>query len=332
MMTAEEALAIFEVKLAKLRREHNGTYSAEIAALNFPAPIDFDALFAREGKETWLVENLWPDGKQIHIHAAHKTGKSLIALFVACSLASGRDPVTGLTIEPVRIAYMDFEMTEEDLAERIESMGFTSAQLSGKLLYWLYPPLAKLDTEAGGKRLVEIVSVYQCQAVIIDTLSRVVVGDESSNDTYIRFYNWCGMLLKNAGIALLRLDHEGHEKGRSRGASAKADDVDIVWQLVKTDEGLSFIRTMSRVNWIPERVQFRMTDEPTLRFDQINESWPMNTREKADQLDAVKAPIDISKRQAQNLLKAANIIPGKEATLLAAIRYRKQRENREWNL
>ena len=34
---------------------------------------------------------------------------------------------------------------------------------------------------------------------------------------------------------MLRLDHEGHQTGHSRGASSKADDVDLVYHLKEVD-------------------------------------------------------------------------------------------------
>src|SRR5262249_47643791 len=57
-----------------------------------PTPLDWHALFAREGTQDWLVEGLWPAGRQLHIFAARKTGKSLVALWIAACLAIGIDP------------------------------------------------------------------------------------------------------------------------------------------------------------------------------------------------------------------------------------------------
>jgi hypothetical protein len=163
----------------------------------------------------------------------------------------------------------------------------------------------------------------QSQAVFVDTLSRVVQGKETDNDTYRDFYAYTGQHLKALGVALWRNDHEGHEEGRSRGASSKADDVDIVWQLREIENGVELVRKATRVSWVPLTVTLRQ-HEP-LSFGRIEHGWPSGTADKALELDKLDLPLDVSKRAAMKALKDSGMIVGKHETLLAAIRYRKQR-------
>jgi AAA domain len=206
-----------------------------------PVPLDWHALFKRETDVDWLVEDVWPAGRQLHIFAARKTGKSLLMLWIAACLAAGRDPFTGRQREPIRVAYLDFEMTEDDVLERVEEMGFGPDDLEA-LRYYLWPVLPPLDSNEGGTRLLRLVERDQAQAVVIDTVARVVNGGENDADTFRDFFVYTGMRLKRAGISLARLDHEGHEAGRARGSSAKADDVDVVWRLQATDDGLALVK------------------------------------------------------------------------------------------
>jgi len=314
--------AIFNAELARLDAlDGNGSNDHDGYALT----TDWLALFNNQSDAEWLVTDFWPVGRQIHLHAARKQGKSLVTLWIACNLANGRDPFNGNAIPPVRVGYFDFEMTEADLRERLLDMGFTPETLIN-LYYFMYPAIPMLDTEAGGKALLGHCLHYGLQAVIIDTMSRVVAGDENSNDTYIRFYKHTGALLKAHGISLFRLDHEGHLSGRSRGASAKADDVDIVWQLRQMDNGgYQLVRTAARISWIPENVLITMVEEPCLSFERVAEAWPAGTAEKAKELDACGATIDVSKRQATEMLREHGFVPGKATILLAAIRFRKWR-------
>jgi hypothetical protein len=290
----------------------------------FPIPIDWAELFKREVTAEWLVNDVWPSHRQVHLHAIRKTGKSLVALWIACSLAVGRDPFTNRVIEPVTVAYLDYEMTEDDLLERVESMGFDADQLTGRLYYFLHPAIPMLDTKQGGEALFDTLKYYKVQAVVIDTMSRVVEGEENSNDTYIKFYKNTGQLLKAGGIALFRLDHEGHSTGRSRGASAKADDVDVVWQLSATDSGYDFVRKAARISWIPERVSIAKVESPSLHFARVGESWPEGTMQKVYELHQSNVPMDASRRKASEMLKAAGYIPGTTTILQAALNYRLQ--------
>lgn len=290
----------------------------------FPIPIDWVALFKRTVSAEWLVNDVWPAHRQVHLHAERKTGKSLVALWIACSLAVGRDPFNNRVIEPITVGYLDYEMTEDDLLERVEDMGFDADQLTGRLFYFLHPAIPMLDTKQGGEALFDTLKYYKAQAVVIDTMSRVVAGDENSNDTYIKFYKNTGQLLKAGDIALFRLDHEGHETGRSRGASAKADDVDVVWQLKSTDQGFDFVRKAARISWVPERVSIEKLEAPMLHFSRVGESWPEGTMQKVYELHQASVPMDASRRKASELLKAAGYTPGKNAILQAALNYRQQ--------
>ena len=292
---------------------------AEVQLL--PDPIDWHLLWKREPHTDWLVEDFWPTGRQLHIFAARKSKKSLVTLWVAGCLSIGIDPFSGQRREPVHVTYLDHEMTEDDVLERLEAMGFEPGDL-GRLHYYLLPSMPPLDTMDGGGRLMLLVERDQSQAVIIDTLSRVVKGEENSNDTYQNFYAHTGRRLKQAGISMARLDHEGHEAGRSRGASAKAEDVDLVWGLRPTDDGVAFVRQASRISWVPERIELRQRDEPTLSFSAGLQSWPAGTKAKAAELDHIGAPLTISRRKATELLKAAQIPAGRPGVLQKAIRYR----------
>ena len=156
-----------------------GAFDDELATLRegeklddgLPAPIDWDALFARENEIDWLVDDVWPAGRQLHIFAARKTGKSLLMLWMAANLAAGRDPFSGQAREHVRIAYLDYEMTEDDLLERVEEMGFMPDDLRGRLFYYLWPTIPALDTYDGGQALMRLLQRDEAAAVILDTMS-----------------------------------------------------------------------------------------------------------------------------------------------------------------
>ena len=310
--------AIYEAELARLKGEKDEP------EYRFPS-LDLVALMNGEGHDIdWLVEDIWPIGRSLHLHAQRKAGKSLVTLWMACSLAVGRDPFTGMAITPQVVGYWDQEMTEDDLRERLIDMGFKAEQL-GNLHYYLHQPIPPLDTEKGGMALVSQAVARNETVLIIDTMSRVISGDENSADTYINFYRFTGQPLKSHGISLLRLDHEGHEAGRSRGSSAKADDVDIVWQLKPSDDGVQFVRKAARISWVPENVFIRKADANGLAFSRQGSAWPEGTKEKATELDEIGVPIDAGRRIASRMLKDAGKPVGRTLTLTAALKYRKDR-------
>jgi len=319
-LTAEEAKLILDLRVSRLRGQQPNARPANMAV-----PKDWYAVFNRDRNESWLVADFWPSGRQIHIHAKRKTGKSIVALWIAANIANGVDPFTGYSQPPVVVAYIDLEMSEDDLLERIEAMGFTPETLGNLRYFQEGRPFPPLDTQAGGEALLDLLLYEQAQAVFLDTFARVVQGDENNNDTYRAFYRWTGGPLKNAGIALGRLDHEGHLEGRSRGASAKADDVDIVYQLRESEDGYQFVRKASRINSVGEIFNISRRDDPSLAFSRTGQAWPSGTIEKVEELDELDVPIETTRRAAANALKEAGRTIGNTRVLNAAIQYRKHR-------
>ncbi len=271
------------------RAEHTGHTGYVL-----PAPEDDPALTTERGKykvdflalktaefanAQWLIEPIIPAGRSVALYAAGKTGKSLLALDLVAAAASGRPILGGAPLEtPINILYVDQEMTQPDLQERIGSLGYFDADhehslttLAEHLHYWQLYPWSPLDTYAGGQELLAEACNVGAQLVVIDTLIRTVDGEENSADTIKNFSRHTAEPLKAAGIALLRIDHAGKDLTRGqRGTSAKRDDVDVVW-LLKPATGtlpgatmLTLVREAARVDWIQEDIHITRKEGPPL--------------------------------------------------------------------
>jgi hypothetical protein len=326
-MDDEEAIRAFEefVRDLKGKADTNGHHPNP--------PVNLIELRDMTFSYDWLVESFWPLGTHIHIFASPKTGKSLLMLWIACCICMGRDPFNGASTERQKVSYIDNEMTLKDLRDRIDDMGWDFEQLEGWLKYHSYPMLRPMDTEMGGLDALSMMLHDESQVLIIDTLSRVVQGEENSNDTYRNFYNHTGRVLKANDISMARLDHAGHDPKKSRGASAKADDVDLVYALEKrTDDGgkpgFRLTRTHSRVGFANAEINLIMGDDPIVIRSTEMRSWTLQAITKAQQLDELGAPTGISQRDAIAILKANNYGPGKTVYLAEALKLRLERDNR----
>lgn len=306
--------------------------TGEVDIDELPTPfLDWPTLADATYELEWLVEGLWPTGKHLALFAAHKTGKSLLSLHIACSIALGVDAFTGTPITPHDVLYVDKEMSETDIQERMLDMGHYRAMKAGdlrRLHYALHPVIAPMDTAEGGRQLLAYAQQVGATVVIIDTLSRVVQGDENASDTYKAFYANTGWLLKANGIALMRLDHEGHSGGKMRGSSAKGDDIDIAFRLVEVDGGYQFVRNLSRVGYVESIITVTKSEEP-LNFTlppKAAVSYLAGTREKALELKELGVPLGLSVRGTQRWMRERDLIPGRTAILADAIKYRNERE------
>jgi hypothetical protein len=253
-------------------RALNGDELAERAKVRFQ-PVNWPELFAGKDEPiAWLCEPLIEEGRQIAVYSEAKAGKSLLLLEISAALASGRNVLGNEAGMPVDVVYIDMENTQRDLRERLVNMGYTSEALD-KLHYYQFPSIAYLDTKEGGLDVLGLAVLNSAKLVVIDTLSRVVEGEENNNDTYHNFYKHTGVLLKARGIALARLDHAGKDVHKGmRGATSKTTDVDEVWQLtVDEDECVTLLRTHSRSNHGESTVVFQRIDEPQLHHATLGE-------------------------------------------------------------
>jgi len=293
--------------------------------------VDWESFWTKDhADEEWLAYPVIPAGRTIALYAPAKAGKSTVVLAVAAAAATGRKVLGQWTAErPVRTLYLDYEMTEADLWERLTELGYGHDDDMSHLHYALLPSLPPLDTQPGADALIALATDLDVELVVVDTFGRAVEGDENDADTVRDFYRLSGRPLKQAGISVARTDHSGKDiaKGQ-RGSSAKNDDVDVVWQLARTESGVVMTRTHSRVSWVPETVTIRRDERSDgvveYLVDQGSRAYPAGTKEAADVLDAIGVPVDCSRRTAQKMLSEAG--KGLRTKVLsAALAWRRER-------
>jgi hypothetical protein len=289
--------------------------------------VEWSTFWTKERVEQdWMVEPLVVRKRAHALFAPAKEGKSLVAIEMAAAKASGNAVYRQDRTDPAHVAYLDYEMTEDDVFERLTDMGYDESYrdvFTEYFHYWLHPTLPPLDTKEGGLEIVEFCRDYSVDLLIIDTTGRAVEGPEDKADTFRAFHKHTGMLLKAAGITWLRSDHSGKDPGRGqRGSSSKNDDVDIVWQLSKTDDGFKLTSTHKRLAWIGDNVILKRQDG-LLHHEVVQHAWAPGTSELAKVLDDLGAPLDINHRAARALLKEREM-PARNATLADALRWRRR--------
>jgi hypothetical protein len=208
----------------------------------FPS-IDWDTAFAIDFSDVdWLPGKFLEHGQQAAIVGGGKVGKSLFLHDWIYRCVTGRRFLSDECHEPLSVLYFDRENNLRDVITRMVSFGATPSELE-RLDYRLFPGFAgALDqSSTAAAELLAIVDEAQPDLVVFDTVSRFIAGKENDSDTWLAFYRAVHAPLKQRGIAGVRLDHMGkdEEKG-SRGSSAKAQDVDHVWELTQQDLRLTY--------------------------------------------------------------------------------------------
>ena len=285
-----------------------------------PSPfIDWATFWVDEEAPDWVFPDVLAWGRGHALYATHKAGKSLLALYISAKVATDSE---------CHVLYVDYEMTERDVRDRLAEMGYGPQSDLTHLHYALLPKMPFLDTEAGGEALVGMLDLAAADCpeahfvVVIDTVSRAVKGEENSADTWRFFYNYTGMRLKQRGVTWMRLDHAGKDAERGqRGSSGKGDDVDIVWRLTVTQNGVQLKRELSRIGWVPERVTLLKKDSPILHYIRAASDSPAGTLEIVELLDSLGLPADATNAQARKALREKGHPAGNDV-IAASVRWR----------
>ena len=280
--------------------------------------------------EMWVAEPVIAAKRLTVLYAPAKQGKSEIALAVVAALATGR-PILGQRNDhgPRHVLYLDFEMTKDDLRERLTQLGYNDPDELSHLHYFLLPSLPALDTAEGAAVMRALAKHYAAEVVVIDTMGRAVEGDENSNDTYRAFARHTGMALKAIDVAVVRTDHAGKDKEKGqRGASAKNDDADVVFRVDRIDNGWRLERTHTRVSWVPDRVIIDRAelDDGRLVIELSSQTvlYPKGTGDVVKQLRAAGVSVD-SKTTVEQLMKEAKAvgIPKGKQIMCAVLKFMK---------
>lgn len=281
-----------------LERDH-GIPDTVTDASTLPQPADWRDILSDKTPETdWLIDGIIERGRLHALFAPSKTHKSLIVQYLSGELA--RTDI---------VMYLDLENSRADLRTRFLDMGHTVESLAN-LLYFPFPVLPALDTYAGGTQLVAMAEHYQPALIILDTTSRVIQGGENDSDTFRALYRYALVRIKALGIAVLRIDHAGKDVALGqRGSSAKADDVDTVWLLIKQEDDRFTLKcTHQRSGHHPDVINLQKVTEPLLRFTRVDDedtNAPLGVDGIIRELDRLGAPSGMGRQAAEKLLRSA---------------------------
>jgi hypothetical protein len=307
--------------------DHTGTIPAH---LRYPA-LDWQRVFDGAAPDIdWLVPEFIAAGQSYSLVSQAKAGKSLLMLDVVSALATGRSTLGNPARAPVRVLYVDLENSLDDLVERLRDMGYRPEDLD-RLRYLSFPSLPALDSPAGGAEIAELAEYHDAALVVVDTVARVTVGEENNADTFRHLYRYTIAPLKAQRRAVVRLDHEGHMKGRSRGSSAKNDDVDVVWNLSQRigDDGETYVTLkLERQRGSSHPAQLYLKREPNPRLHHIAKlptlSHPDRQRVAAciEVMTQLGLPVDTGAPKARRALRTQNHRFSND-TIASAVRARK---------
>ena len=143
---------------------------------------------ADDDDHEWLLEPMFAQGRSHAIYAGAKTGKSFTVLAACAAFATGR-PWLGHKSEPRDVLYVDFEMTAEDIRDRLSEFGYgPDDDLRVQTTLCVVAITPPLDTEDGGAAVLRGRPEVGAATVIIDTTGRALGGEENPADAIRNYY------------------------------------------------------------------------------------------------------------------------------------------------
>ncbi len=198
--------------------------------------IDMRLMDAAEGPR-WLLEPFVERGGPTVLFADGGTGKSLIGLAMAVSIASGH-PVLGQPIgEPRAVLYLDFETDPHTLEEHYSAILAGAGITARPPLYYRRQIASLAESAATIRREVAKLGIG---FVVVDSLGAARGGEPESADTTIRLFN----AARSLGVPWLGLDHvtkaNGNNATRPFGSAFTHNLARLTWGADKAqDEGAS---------------------------------------------------------------------------------------------
>jgi hypothetical protein len=210
----------------------------------------------------WLIENCFEKSKLITVFGAPKSGKSFVAIAMACAIARGGEfyghkatqaPVVYLAGEGVsgiraRLGAMHQYVKREDESGKDKGLEGVPLFLSNRgSRINEADELVKLETEI---TLLQK-EVGSIGLIILDTFQRCYSGDENSASEVNKFIKACDQLIQTFDCTVLMVHHTGRgNTNRARGSSVLDASIDgefiVERKGTKADDDNSMLVTMKQ--------------------------------------------------------------------------------------
>jgi hypothetical protein len=170
----------------------------------------------------WLVESLWAERAVGILGGEPKCGKSLLALDVAVSVASGTPCLRRFAVDkPGRVLLYAAEDSLPIVRERLDGIAAAAGIGLGSLdLFVITAPSLRLDTETDRGRLEETVRLACPRLLVLDPFVRLHSIDENAAGEVAPLLGYLRRLERTYETAVLLVHHVRKGAANLRGGQA----------------------------------------------------------------------------------------------------------------
>ena len=200
----------------------------------------------------FCIEQVIPEMGIVCIYGPLEQFKSTLCLYFALCLATGKDTFIFKTKKRCHVLWIDEEMGVVGLKNKVsklcKGLKIDPKELEG---YFRYESIKgfKLDDDKSNEHLKSIIMGQDTDVVFIDSISRVMTGDENKvqdvNRLHINMRNLC----EDCAITFVTIHHTKKSNGKQikrieslRGSSDFGNQVDFAFSLESFEQGKYIFR------------------------------------------------------------------------------------------
>jgi RecA-family ATPase len=168
----------------------------------------------------WRVADFVPEGHLTMLIGDGGTGKSILALYLALRICTGR-PFFEMETRKGRVLYVDHELDRDEQLRRVHRIAramdidASDSSLSDRFQYWR--PTHPLGSEEHQENLLEAVDVHEIDLVILDSLTMGARGDVTDVADVVPI-----MQHLRQWPTTVAIDHVSHSTAKGSAAQARA--------------------------------------------------------------------------------------------------------------
>ena len=206
--------------------------------------LDLKQVEPRED-DAYLLRPYVVEGAASGVFADGGTGKSLFALGVALSIATGEDVVGAVPGRICPVLYLDWEWDEEAHAERLSALCTGRGIECPDGFMWYRREYASIIESAPGIR--RFIAEHDIGFVVIDSLGFARGGEPESADATIKAF----AAIRSLGVPALFVDHVAKtalDKTHSFGSVYTRNSARLMWRIDSEDGSETTDKRLGLVN------------------------------------------------------------------------------------
>ncbi len=270
-----------------------------------------DEVMAQVKEPDWLIEDMFERESVMSIFGAAKSGKSFVAIAMACAVAMGEE-FYGSPSKQATTLYLCGE-GQRGIGRRVKAYEQYFNKDLSKAPLLLSNRGSRITEEDEFNKLLDTCKEIEDEYgsigfIIFDTFQRNFSGNENSSEDVGLFIQRLDKLVAEFGATCCFVHHTGHgANARARGSSVIQASLDYEFKVSRDDiideMWLDFEQTLNKDGMGMAKMQYKFHEVNLLGFDNLTsgvlipEDKPIDIKESTVNEETIKALITVAEQQ-----------------------------------